>query len=65
MGTLKRLLRHRAFVIGAVLFGAMVLMAVLAPLLGVAIPTKWLYALGFNPLPCSTCWEQTTWAALY
>ncbi len=48
-GTLKRLLRHRAFVIGAVLFGAMVLMAVLAPLLGVGDPNKMAVRFRFQP----------------
>lgn len=38
--TLRRLLRHRAFVIGAVLFGAVVLMAVFAPWLAPGDPNK-------------------------
>jgi peptide/nickel transport system permease protein len=49
LGTLTRLLRHRAFVIGAVLFGAMVLMAVLAPLLGVGDPNKMAVRFRFQP----------------
>lgn len=48
-GTLGRLLRHRAFVIGAVLFGAMVLMAVLAPLLGAGDPNKLAVRFRFQP----------------
>ena len=39
-GTLGRLLRHRSFVIGAVLFGAMLLLALLAPWLGSGDPNK-------------------------
>ena len=49
LGTLGRLLRHRAFVIGAVLFGAMVLMAVLAPWLGSGDPNKMAVRFRFQP----------------
>lgn len=49
LGTLGRLLRHRAFVIGVVLFGAMVLMAVLAPWLGSGDPNKMAVRFRFQP----------------
>ena len=48
-GTLGRLLRHRAFVIGAVLFGVMVLLAVLAPWLGSGDPNKLAVRFRFRP----------------
>ena len=48
-GTLGRLLRHRAFVIGAVLFGTMVLLAVLAPWLGSGDPNKLAVRFRFRP----------------
>ena len=51
LGTLGRLLRHRAFLIGAVLFGAMVLMAVLAPWLGSGDPNKMAVRFRFQPPP--------------
>ncbi len=49
LGTLGRLLRHRTFVIGALLFGAMVLMAVLAPWLGSGDPNKLAVRFRFQP----------------
>ena len=48
-GTLGRLLRHRSFVIGAVLFGAMLLLALLAPWLGSGDPNKMAVRLRFRP----------------
>ncbi len=49
LGTFRRLLRHRAFVIGAVLLGAMVLMALLAPWLGTGDPNKMAVRMRFQP----------------
>jgi len=48
-GTLARLLRHRAFVIGAVLLGFMVLLALLAPWLGSGDPNKLAVRMRFQP----------------
>ena len=48
-GTLGRLLRHRAFMIGAVLFGTMVLLALLAPWLGSGDPNKLAVRMRFKP----------------
>lgn len=49
MGTLARLLRHRAFVIGAVLLGAMMLLALMAPWLGIGDPNKLAVRMRFQP----------------
>ena len=45
----RRLLRHRSFTIGAVLFGLVLLVAVVAPLLGLAEPNKLAVRLRFQP----------------
>jgi hypothetical protein len=64
LGTLGRLLRHRAFVIGAVLFGAMVLMAAArAPGWAVATPTSWRCVSVSSHLRWTICSAPTTWAA--
>ena len=49
LSTLIRLLRHRAFLIGLLLFGAMVAIAVLAPWLGIADPNKMAVRFRFHP----------------
>ena len=46
---LRRLLRHRAFVIGLVLFAAVVLMALLAPWLAPSDPNKMAVRMRFKP----------------
>jgi peptide/nickel transport system permease protein len=45
----RRLLRHRSFVIGAVLFGLVLLVALLAPLLGLPEPNKLAVRMRFQP----------------
>lgn len=45
----RRLLRHRSFTIGAVLFGLVLLLAVVAPLLGLAEPNKLAVRMRFQP----------------
>ncbi len=48
-GTLRRLLKHRAFVIGLVLFAAVVLMALFAPWLAPSDPNKMAVRMRFKP----------------
>lgn len=48
-GTLRRLLRHRAFVIGLVLFATVVLIALFAPWLAPSDPNKLAVRLRFKP----------------
>ncbi|MGE0726070.1 MAG: ABC transporter permease [Alphaproteobacteria bacterium] len=58
-GTLRRLLRHRLFVTGAILFGIVLVMAVFADLLAVAAPERMHYRFRFRgpggwPFPLGT-----------
>lgn len=46
---LRRLLRHRSFMVGAVLFGAVLLLALVGPFLGLPEPNKLAVRLRFQP----------------
>lgn len=46
---LRRLLRHRSFVVGAILFGCVLLVALLGPFLGLPEPNKLAVRLRFQP----------------
>ncbi len=46
---LRRLLRHRSFMVGAVLFGAVLLIALVGPFLGLPEPNKLAVRLRFQP----------------
>jgi peptide/nickel transport system permease protein len=71
--TLRRLLRHRAFVIGAILFGIVLTVALLAPWIATADPTKlamrsrfqppsWDFPFGTDNLGRSQ-WSRIVWGA--